>query len=180
MLNNIKQIAWVKWELVLNFIPVVMKFQRPLSQKGNLSQILWVLRHFHKAVVFENYTPGSIKREESQMSQEITATIIIKSPDEYVSSRGEIDAQQALLGDYLPDLQTIVDTARYFRDAGFQVRPKQNCINIAGSIPQFEAMFGVQPVHSARMQGRGYERVPERLQDILVRIIFPGMWSEAY
>jgi hypothetical protein len=30
------------------------------------------------------------------------------------------------------------------------------------------------------MDGVGYERVPELLKDILVRIIFPGKWRKAY
>jgi hypothetical protein len=109
--------------------------------------------------------------------QEINATVIIKSPDEDVSSRGQISAHQARLGDYLPDLQTIIDTARYFRDAGFNVRPKQNCITIEGSKLQFESMFGVQLGEPMALDGVGYERVPERLKDILVRIIFPGVWT---
>ena len=109
------------------------------------------------------------------MKQEINATVIIKSPDDLVSSRGEISAQQARPGDYLPDLQTIIETSRYFRDAGFNVRPKQNCITIKGSISQFEAMFGVRLGQQVEIGGVGYERVPELLQDILVRIIFPGM-----
>ncbi len=111
--------------------------------------------------------------------QEINATIIIKSPDEVDSNRGKISAQQARLGDYLPDLQTVIDTARYFRDAGFNVRPRQNCINIAGSTTQFEAMFGVQFGQQMDMDGVGYRYVPELLKDILVRIIFPGLWSHA-
>lgn len=114
------------------------------------------------------------------MQKEINATVIIKSPDETVSSRGTISAHQARLGDYLPDLQTIVDTARYFRDAGFNVRPKQNCIDIAGSVAQFEAMFGVQFGRQVEIEGVGFQRVPELLKDILVRIIFPRIWSQAY
>ena len=110
--------------------------------------------------------------------QEINATVIIKSPDEDISSRGQISAHQARLGDYLPDLQTIIDTARYFRDAGFNVMPKQNCITIEGSILQFESMFGVQPGEQMKLDGVGYERVPELLKDILVRIIFPGVWTK--
>ena len=111
------------------------------------------------------------------MQQEISATVIIKSPDEQVSSRGPISPRQARLGDYLPDLQTVIDTARYFRDAGFKVMPNPNRIDISGSVLQFESMFGLTMHQGVDTSGVGYERVPASLQDILVRIIFPHTWG---
>ena len=111
------------------------------------------------------------------MQQEIDAMVIIKSADEDVSSRGIINANQARLGDYLPDLQTIIDAARYCRDAGFNVIPTRYSLTIKGSRKLFEAMFGVQLHKGMQMSGVGYERMPELLKGILVRIIFPGLWD---
>jgi hypothetical protein len=108
------------------------------------------------------------------MPQEINATVIIKSPDESDSSRGMINPMQAGLGDFLPDLQTVINAARYFRDAGFRVRPNNDCINIEGSSTLFEAIFGIhlgQDIDNAANN----IHVPERLKDILVRVIFSNV-----
>ncbi len=113
-----------------------------------------------------------------RVQHDINATIILKSADEGMSSRGQISAHQARLGDYLPDLQTIVDTARYFRDAGFTVRPKHHYINIEGSRQQFESMFGVQLGRQMEIDAPGYECIPDMLKDILVRVIFPSAAAE--
>jgi len=106
------------------------------------------------------------------MQQEMNATIIIKSPDVSESSRGKINPMQAGLGDFLPDLQTVINTSRYFRDAGFRVRPNHDCINIKGSSTLFESMFGLHLMQDGAVNGPNTLHVPESLKDILVRVIF--------
>lgn len=106
------------------------------------------------------------------MQQEMNATIIIKSPDVSESSRGMINPMQAGLGDFLPDLQTVINTSRYFRDAGFRVRPNHDCINIEGSSMLFESIFGHHFLQGDEVEGTNALHVPESLKDILVRVIF--------
>ena len=108
------------------------------------------------------------------MQQEMNATLIIKSPDVTESSRGMINPMQAVLGDFLPDLQTVIQAARYFRDAGFRVRPNNDCINIASSQSLFESIFGVH-LDTDSDETSGPVCVPERLRDILVRVIFSNV-----
>jgi len=114
------------------------------------------------------------------MLHEIKATVIIKSPDEYENSRGKISANNARLGDFLPDLQTVMDTARYFRDAGFKVTPSQNCVDIKGSVVQFETMFGVNLLEHPEKACIGQMRIPRFLKNILVKLVFPGVWINSY
>lgn len=114
------------------------------------------------------------------MQHEIKATVIIKSPDEHENSRGKICANNARLGDFLPDLQTVMETARYFRDAGFKVTPSQNCVDIKGSVVQFETVFGVNLLEHPEKACIDKMRIPRLLKGILVKLVFPGVWINSY
>ncbi|NOY66969.1 MAG: hypothetical protein GXP13_06125 [Gammaproteobacteria bacterium] len=113
------------------------------------------------------------------MHEEIEATVIVKSSYDEVSYKGDLPADIAEVGDYLPDLETIVKSARYFRDAGFYVMPKQNCIKIIGTISQFESMFDIFIPSIVDVASIANVRVPELLKGTLVRVIFRGLWAKA-
>lgn len=104
----------------------------------------------------------------SDRQYEMDAMLIIRSEDEQVSSRGCISNDQAVPGDYLPDLQTIIDTARYFRDAGFNVVPKRYLIKIKGPAGLFESIFGSLCGSS---DSHACQRLPDWLRRILVRVV---------
>jgi len=113
------------------------------------------------------------------MQQSISANVIIKSPDEQGTYRGNITADQAEVGDYMPDLDTIVQTARYFHEAGFQVTPKNNYLNISGLPNKFEEMFGINLFGGSGVACIGNFNIPDTLDDVLIRVVFPGEWAEA-
>jgi len=113
------------------------------------------------------------------MHEAIEATLIIKSISDQRNIRGHIAATDAEIGDYLPDLETVIQTARYFRDAGFKVLPKRHYLKISGSIFQFENIFGASIHGSERIDSVNNSRIPEMLNGILVRMIFQNHLAQA-
>jgi len=113
------------------------------------------------------------------MHQLVDAIVILKSRFDRQSYKGEIAQENVQVGDFLPDLDTIVQSARYFRDAGFHVFPKQNCIRLSGSVSQFESMFGVYIQPGAEVACIGNVRVPDLLEGVLVRVLFQSQWAQA-
>ena len=112
------------------------------------------------------------------MYEVMDATVIIKSSSDQQSYKGEIANDRVEVGDFLPDLETIIHSARYFRDAGFHVLPKHNCIKLSGSASQFESMFGIC-IPVAEMAKIGNVKIPELLDGVLVRVIFQHDWAQA-
>lgn len=113
------------------------------------------------------------------MYQSIDAVVILKSRNDEQGYKSELAQDSAQVGDYLPDLDTIIQSSRYFRDAGFTVLPKQNCIRISGSSSQFESMFGVYIQPGAKVGCVGNIRVPDLLDGVLVRLLFQEQWAQA-
>lgn len=100
--------------------------------------------------------------------QKITAKVILKSRDE---ERKE--------GEYLPDLDVVIETARFFRDAGFRVTPNHLTLRLKGEIDLFQRMFNVSlnlVVNDAWgdvfVEVAGSLRIPEVLKDVLVTVDF--------
>jgi len=112
------------------------------------------------------------------MHEVLEATVILKSRHDLGSYKGEIAANHAQLGDFLPDLDTIVQSARFFRNAGFRVLPSQNCIRISGTTGQFQSMFGVYFQPGAASTSIGSIQVPDLLEGVLVRLLFQGEWAQ--
>jgi len=113
------------------------------------------------------------------MYEPIEATLIIKSASDQHSLRGDIAGEEAEVGDYVPDLDTVIRTARYFRDAGFKVFPKRHYLKISGSVFQFERIFGMSIHGPKRIESLSSVRIPKILNGTLVRLIFQNNWAQA-
>jgi hypothetical protein len=106
------------------------------------------------------------------MLQQITATVVLKSPE-------ESDRAYGMVGDFLPDLENIIQAAHFFRDAGFMVSPYQNHLRLTGDTKLFESVFDVELQLNADVTCIGNICVPGPLRDVFVRIIFPEMLAQA-
>jgi len=113
------------------------------------------------------------------MNTEIEATLIIKSPGDHLSYKGDVNASEAIVGDYLPDLHTVVTTARYFRNAGFKVHPHQDHVRIYGSMSQFEQQFDMHLQGMIDDSAGAHVRIPRLLEDVLVRVMFSRQLAQA-
>jgi len=111
------------------------------------------------------------------MYTEIEAVLVIKSPGDHSTYKGDVRDDEAVVGDYLPDLQTVVTTSRYFRNAGFKVSPYQDHIRINGSVNQFEQHFDIEPGDIMAANKHEAVQVPKRLESVLVRVIFSQKWT---
>ncbi len=125
------------------------------------------------------YMASTVMNKGIDMQRPINANVIIKSPGEQVAFRGNATAAQAEVGDYMPDLDTIVQTARYFHEAGFQVTPRNNYLTISGLPGKFEEMFGINLFGGSGVACIGNFTIPDMLDDVLIRVVFPGEWAEA-
>jgi len=106
-------------------------------------------------------------------TEEVSALVILKSREEGFYLDPAWLQTQALPGDFVPGLSTIIESARFFRDSGFKVCPSPMTLRIKASAYHFEQLFGIRITGSGQdasdVQGR--LRIPEKIRDVFVRLI---------
>lgn len=107
-------------------------------------------------------------------NQEVSAMVILKSRDEGFYLDPMWLQKQALPGDFVPGLSTVIESARFFRDSGFKVCPSPMTLRIKASAARFEEIFGIRISGPGRSDYQGRLLVPDKIRDVFVRLILNG------
>jgi len=108
------------------------------------------------------------------MLKQVRAAIMLKTPNEAGRNVDSAYDKTASLGDFLPDLDTIVKTAHFFRDLGFKVWPYPHYLKVEATPQLFKQTLGV-----IAAQDEDKLQTPGALRGVLVRVMFTEQLAEA-
>jgi len=105
------------------------------------------------------------------MLNQIKAAVMLKTPLEAEAAEKSSYDRSACLGDFLPDLATVIKTAHFFRDLGFRVWPYPHYLKIEATPQLFKETLGAYDEDTLQ--------VPDALRTVLVRVMFTENLAEA-